>query len=49
LRLDGSGDISVTVHGEVDAELNGSGDLDLFGDVDLTRSDEDGSGDIRVH
>lgn len=49
LRLDGSGDVAVTVHGEVDAEVNGSGDLDLFGDVDLKRSDEDGSGDIRVH
>jgi hypothetical protein len=49
VRLDGSGDVSATVHGDVDAELNGSGDLDLFGDVDLKRSDEDGSGDIRVH
>lgn len=49
LQIDGSGDITATIHGEVDAEINGSGDLDLYGEVDLQRSDEDGSGDIRVH
>jgi hypothetical protein len=49
LRTEGSGDINATVNGEVEAETDGSGDIDLYGDVDLVRSDEDGSGDIRVH
>jgi acyl CoA:acetate/3-ketoacid CoA transferase beta subunit len=48
-QVDGSGNIAATIHGEVDAEVNGSGDVNLYGDVDLVRSDEDGSGDIVVH
>lgn len=49
LQIDGSGDIEATIHGEVDAEINGSGDVNLYGDVELVRADEDGSGDIVVH
>ena len=49
LQIDGSGDIDATVHGEVDAEINGAGDVNLYGDVNLVRADEDGSGDIVVH
>jgi len=48
-QVDGSGNIAATIHGEVDAEVNGSGDVNLYGDFDLVRSDEDGSGDIVVH
>lgn len=49
LRVEGSGDIAVTLTGEADARIRGSGDIDLYGDVALRHSDDDGSGDIRVH
>jgi hypothetical protein len=47
--LGGSGNIRATINGPADAWLRGSGDIDLYGDVDLQRSSKSGSGNIRVH
>jgi hypothetical protein len=48
LRSNGSGDIRVTVDGDVDADSSGSGDIDVYGSANLARSHEHGSGDITL-
>jgi hypothetical protein len=45
---EGSGDVRLTVDGRVDASLDGSGDVELSGDVERGRFEESGSGEIRV-
>ena len=49
LRSSGSGEITATAHGEVEAETLGSGDIDIYGDAHLTSAHERGSGDIHTH
>jgi hypothetical protein len=49
LRTTGSGNITATVHGDVEAETSGSGDIELYGSPHVTSSHEHGSGDIHEH
>ena len=49
LSLDGSGSIAATVDGLVDAALDGSGRIDLYGTVTEGAFSEEGSGAIVVH
>ena len=49
IELAGSGNVRATIDGPADVALNGSGDIDLHGDVVIHRSSHSGSGAIRVH
>jgi hypothetical protein len=49
LSIGGSGDIVATINGSAEAEIAGSGHIDLYGDTSVTRRSVRGSGDIRVH
>jgi hypothetical protein len=49
IDLDGSGDLRATVNGTVNATQDGSGDVDLFGDVHTDHLEKHGSGDLEVH
>lgn len=49
LRVAGSGDIAAMINGKADVRVDGSGDIDLYGEVDLRGSEGNGSGDVRVH
>jgi hypothetical protein len=49
LSLDGSGSIAATVDGRVDAALDGSGRIDLYGTVTEGAFSEEGGGAIVVH
>ena len=49
IALSGSGNVRATINGPADVSVSGSGDVDLYGDVELQRSSKSGSGAIRVH
>lgn len=49
IDLNGSGDLRATVNGTVNATQDGSGDIDLFGDVHTDKVDRKGSGDLETH
>jgi len=49
LSVDGSGDLTATVHGPTDARISGSGDIDVFGSAVLGNTSVRGSGDLHVH
>jgi len=49
MRVSGSGDIESTVDGPAEVVIDGSGDIDLYGDVRLQASHVSGSGDVHLH
>jgi hypothetical protein len=49
VTVSGSGNLRATIDGPVGAAVSGSGDIDLYGDVQREHFSESGSGDIRVH
>jgi hypothetical protein len=49
VRMSGSGDGQLTVNGELEASVSGSGDLDIYGSPNIVRRADTGSGDIRLH
>lgn len=48
ISLDGSGDVRARIEGPVDARTEGSGDIELSGDLEKGHFSEHGSGRIRV-
>jgi Putative auto-transporter adhesin, head GIN domain len=49
IRIGGSGDVELTVNGEVDLEISGSGSVDLYGEAQLRRMHMRGSGEVEIH
>jgi len=49
VSVSGSGSLRATIDGPVGADASGSGDIDLYGNVQREHFSESGSGDIRVH
>lgn len=49
VRISGAGGVSATVDGPVDVDVNGSGNVDLYGDVVIGHSYMFGPGEVRIH
>ena len=49
VKISGSGSAEITATGSVDADLSGSGSLDIYGDPQSVNQDTSGSGDVNVH